>query len=168
MKNACYRMGLATGLLPLIVGGCATQGMQGGASAEAAKPATNTPQVVAAAPHSVKPVPQLPPPSALETQYGIQITHIGLSASGGLVDCRFKVLDAVKAKALLGNPASAPMLIAGDKPPLMAPHNALRGARFGTGQVVYILYPNLRSAIQPGSQVTVAIGEVRLGPVTAQ
>ena len=41
------------------------------------------------------------------------------------------------------------MLIAGDKPPLMAPHNALRGARFGKGQVFYILYPNVRGAIQP-------------------
>lgn len=155
MKNACYKMGLASALLlQLWLGGCVTQDVEAGASTKAVKPASGA--------------PQLPPPSALETQHGIQVTHIGLSASGGLVDCRFKVLDAVKAKALLGNPASAPMLIAGDKPPLMAPHNALRSARFATGQVVYILYPNLRSAIQPGSQVTVAIGEVRLGPVTAQ
>ncbi len=158
MKNACYRIGLACALLQLLlVGGCVMHGVQAGAAAEVVKPALGPPQMS-----------QLPLPSALETQYGIQITHIGLSASGGLVDCRFKVLDAAKARALLGNPANAPMLIAGDMPPLMAPHNALRGARFGTGQVVYILYSNLRSAIKPGSQVMVAIGDVRLGPVTAQ
>lgn len=158
MKNACCKFIWATALSPLIVGGCATQDVQAGAQAETAK-------AVASAPRSV---PQPSPPSAMETQYGIQITHIGLTASGGLVDLRFKVLDAVKAKALLGNPANAPMLIAGDKPPLMAPHNALRGARFGQGQVFYILYPNLRSAIQPGVEVTVAMGEARLGPVMAQ
>lgn len=161
MKNTCYRIALVAALLPLVVGACATQDLQAGARAEAASAAP----VAAAGPRSV---PQLPPPSALETQYGIQITQIGLTASGGLVDLRFKVLDAVKARTLLGNPANAPMLIAGDKPPLMAPHNALRGARFGQGQVFYILYPNLRSAIKPGVEVTVVMGEARLGPVTAQ
>lgn len=160
MKNICYRVGLLAALLPLV--GCAAQGLQAGARAEAAKP------LAPVAPQTDRVKVELPPPSALETQHGIQITHIGLTASGGLVDCRFKVLDAVKAKALLGNPANAPMLVADDKPPLMAPHNALRGARFSPGQVVYILYPNLRSAIKPGTQVTVAIGEARLGPVTAQ
>lgn len=160
MKNACYKIFLVAAMLSLV--GCAAQDVQAGARAEATK------SLAPVAPQTAKIKVELPPPSALETQYGIQITHIGLTASGGLVDCRFKVLDAVKAKALLGNPANAPMLIAGDKPPLMAPHNALRGARFGQGQVFYILYPNLRSAIKPGVEVTVAMGEARLGPVTAQ
>lgn len=155
MENAYCRLALLTALLGL--GGCATQEVPVGAL-----------PLAAGAPHAVKPVQPLPPPSALEAQYGIQITHIGLTASGGLVDARFKVLDGAKARALLGNPANAPMLITGDKPPLMAPHNSLRGARFGAGQVVYILYPNLRSAIKPGVDVTVVMGEVRLGPVTAQ
>ena len=175
MKNVYCRLTLVTAMLPLIVGGCAMQGVQGGASAESARPVASAPQVIAAAPqpavvapHAAKQVPQLPQPSALETQYGIQITQIGLTASGGLVDVRFKILDAVKARTLLGNPANAPMLIAGDKPPLMAPHSAMRGARFSQGQVFYILYPNLRSAIKPGVEVTVAMGEARLGPVTAQ
>lgn len=104
----------------------------------------------------------------MESQVGIQIAHVGLTASGGLVDLRFKVLDAAKARALLGNPANVPMLIAGDMPPLMPPHKALHGARYGQGQVVYVLYPNLRGAIKPGVAVTVAMGDARLGPVTAQ
>lgn len=118
--------------------------------------------------YAIKSVIDLPPPSALESQVGIQIAHVGLAASGGLVDLRFKVLDAAKARALLGNPANAPVLIAGDMPPLMAPHKALHGARYGQGQVVYILYPNLRGAVKPGAEVTVAMGDTRLGPVTAQ
>lgn len=157
MKNTRYKIALVAALLPLVVDGCSTQEVANVSQAR-----------VDAGVHAIKTVQALPLPSALEMQYGIQITQIGLTASGGLVDVRFKVLDAVKARALLGNPANAPMLIAGDKPPLMAPHNALRGARFGQGQVFYILYPNLRSAIKPGVDVIVAMGEARLGPVTAQ
>jgi hypothetical protein len=119
-------------------------------------------------PRAVPAAPTPLAPSALETQAGLQITHIGLTASGGLVDLRLKVLDAAKAGALLGNAAHAPMLIAGDKPPLMPPHKALHGAKYTQGQVVYILYPNLRGAVTAGAEVTVAVGEVRLGPVTAQ
>ena len=110
----------------------------------------------------------LPAPSALETQYGIQITQIGLTASDGLVDVRFKVLDATKARKLLGNPANTPVLIAGNNPPLTPPHHALQGAKFGDGLVYFILYPNVRGAIKHGGEVTVAMGDVRLGPVTVQ
>jgi len=170
MKNACYRVALLTALVPLVVAGCATQ--RSAEDAKAAAPsmpqAATAPQPTAAAPQAVNPAQPLPQPSALETQYGIQITQVGLTAGGGLVDVRFKVLDAAKARALLGNAAHAPMLIAGDNPPLMPPHNALKGARFGQGQIFYILYPNARSVVKPGAQVTVAVGDVRLGPVTAQ
>lgn len=152
--------------------GCATQDEPAEtAKAAAGAPivATTTAQPAAAAtPPAGKTAHQLPAPSALETQTGIQIAHLGVTASGGLVDVRFKVLDPAKAKALLGNPANAPQLIVGDQPPLVAPHHALRGARFGQDQVFYILYPNQRQAIKPGVPVTVAMGQTRLGPVTAQ
>lgn len=110
----------------------------------------------------------LPAPTAPEVLAGIQIAQVGLTAQGGMVDVRFKVLDAAKAKALLGNPANAPLLIAGGQPPLHPPHHALKGARFAPGQVFYILYPNARGAVQPGVEVTVAMGDARLGPVKAQ
>ncbi len=69
---------------------------------------------------------------------------------------------------LLGNAANAPMLIAGNEPPLHAPGHALHGAKFGDGAVYFILYPNARNAIKPGTEVVVAMGDVRLGPVKVQ
>jgi len=173
MKNLNIRLALLVSIVPLILLGCATQGAQGKASGEPQKPVAGTPLAFATAsqlvtPHLAKPAQPLPPPSAIETQYGIQIMQVGLTASGGLVDVRFKVLDVMKVRALLGNPANTPMLIAADKPPLMAPHNALHGAKFGQGQIFYILYPNLRGTIRPGIEVTVALGDTILGPVTAQ
>jgi hypothetical protein len=157
MSKLDYRLGIATTLLPLVLAaGCAAQSAQGDAKAASAQPSK------AAAAHT------LPAPSALETQTGIQVAHVGLTAQGGLVDARFKVLDADKARKLLANPANAPVLIAGDTAPLMAPHNALKGARFSKGQIFYILYPNVRGAVKAGEPVTVAMGPVRLGPVKAQ
>jgi len=131
----------------------------------AASSAINVPDAPAATARSA---PALPAPSELELKYGLQIAHVALAASGGLVDVRFRVLDAVKVKALLDNPSNAPVLLAGDKPPLQPPHHALRGARYAKGQVFYILYPNVRGTVKPGAEVTVAVGEARLGPVTAQ
>ena len=111
---------------------------------------------------------QLPAPSAEEVRTGVQVAQIGMAAGGGLVDLRLKVLDAAKASKLLGNPANVPTLIAGDTPPLQPPHHALRNARFGNGLIFYILYPNTRGAVKPGSEVVVAMGDVRLGPVTVR
>jgi hypothetical protein len=133
-----------------------------GAAASSAVSVPDTPVAVA------QPAPALPAPSELEAKYGLQIAQVVLAASGGLVDVRFRVLDAAKVKALLDNPSNAPVLLAGDKPPLQPPHHALRGARYAKGQVFYILYPNVRSTVKPGAEVTVGLGEARLGPVTAQ
>jgi hypothetical protein len=157
MHPAHSRIAVLLTVVPLGLAGCVT---------------TQGPDVAAASvkevPHVAHSVQPLPAPNTLEAQAGLQITHVGLTASGGLVDLRLKVLDASKARVLLGNAASAPMLIAGDLPPLMPPHKALHGARYSQGQVVYILYPNLRGAVKAGAKVTVALGDLRLGPVTAQ
>ena len=177
---------LALTLLPMMLMACTAQpvvqpGVQPAAQPAAAAPpaqpvaksaaapvASPKPAVAANAPEKSQVKVELPPPSAAETQFGIQIAHVGVAAAGGLVDVRFKVLDAAKVRQLLANPANAPMLIAGDNPPLMPPHHALRGARYSEGQVFYILYPNPRRAVQPGAEVTVAMGDARIGPVTAQ
>lgn len=158
MKNVGYKMVMTTLALTWVaLTGCATNEVANSAQAPV-KPVE----------HATKIAHAMPAPSAMESRVGIQIAHVGLTASGGLVDLRFKVLDAAKARALLRNPANVPMLIAGDMPPLMPPHKALHGASYSQGQVVYILYPNLRGAIKPGVEVTVAMGDARLGPVTAQ
>ncbi len=160
-------------LASLGLAGCATQqaALATAPAAPAARVAVAAPASApgpAAAAHASQPAPALPEPSALEVEAGIQIAHIGVTASGGLVDARFRVLDPSKANILLGNAANMPTLIAGDLPPLMAPHHSLKGGRYAKDQVVIILYPNTRQAVQPGTAVSVAFGPVRIGPVTAQ
>ena len=164
---------MVTALLALALSGCATQGGSAtGVVGKAAAPAVVSPPAAATtaaqSASGPRPAPALAPPTELELQAGIQIAHIGITAAGGLVDARFKVLDPVKAGVLLANPANAPMLIAGDKPPLMAPHHAIKGSHFAKDQLLMILYPNTRGAVQPGAAVSVALGGTRIGPVTAQ
>jgi hypothetical protein len=156
--------------LSLTVAGCATYETPRGTGADVVKPTTAAqPGAATALPvQTERVVHTLPEPTAMETQHGVQLAQVGLTAGGGLVDVRFKVLDAGKARVLLGNAANMPVLIAGDSPPLMPPHHALKGARFGAGQVFFILYPNQRNAVRVGVNVTVAVGDVRLGPVKAQ
>jgi hypothetical protein len=152
-------------LLPLGLAGCAATTAPGEPAGTAAQAPTHTAAVVAAKTRGMQ---SLPAPSAAEARLGLQLAHVGVTASGGLVDARFKVLDAVKVKALLANPANAPQLVASESPPVMAPHHALRGAKFSEGQIFYIMYPNTRSAIKPGVEVSVAMGGDRLGPVKAE
>ena len=168
------RQVVVAALLGLGMTGCATQSSTDGhavasATAErapvAAAPAAPAPDARAA--RAAQPAPPQPP-TEQELDAGIQVLHIGATASGGLVDARFKVLDAAKASALLANPANAPQIFAGDKPPLMPPHHAIKGGRFAKDQTLFILYPNTREAVKPGAEVYVAFGATRLGPVTAQ
>ena len=175
--NSCKhsRQVLVAAVLALGVAGCATQPST---KSQAAASPTAVHASVAAAPtaapapderaaRAAQPVPPQPP-TEQELEAGIQVLHIGVTASGGLVDVRFKVLDDAKGTALLGNMDNAPQIIVGDKPPLMPPHHAIKGGRFAKDQTLFILYPNMREAVKPGAEVYVAFGATRLGPVTAQ
>jgi hypothetical protein len=193
MRNEAHHFAILIAMLSVVFAGCA---VQGDVTADSSAPAVGTsrsapspvqaaaapsvaasglPEMAASAPPGGSAAPQLPatrsqlpPPTDDESRYGIQVAQVGMAAAGGLVDLRLKVLDAAKATKLLGNPANVPVLIAGDAPPLQPPHHALRGARYSNGLVFYILYPNVRNAVTPGTEITVAMGDVRLGPVTVR
>lgn len=161
-------------LLAALVGfgavGCASQSPTAGHAPASAAP-VNTVAAAASPDEKVartgQPAPA-PPPTEQELAAGIQVLHIGVTASGGLVDARFKVLDGAKATALLSDTANAPQIIAGDTPPLMAPHHAIKAGRYAKDQTLFILYPNTRQAVKPNVEVYVAFGATRLGPITAQ
>jgi hypothetical protein len=113
------------------------------------------------------PVP-LTPDRALEECCGIRITLIAVTASGGMVDLRYKVLDPVKAKAALQDQANVPVLIAEDGTRLPSPGLAEPNQDPVEGRVYYMLYPNTRGVVRPGTRVTVVVGEVQLEPWIAQ
>jgi hypothetical protein len=107
--------------------------------------------------------------STLEERLGIRVTLIGVTAAGGLIDFRFKVLDSQKAAQMLEDPENLPELIVEESgTTLVPPAGAFQDTELETGQIYYMLYPNPRGAIQPGMAVSVVIGDAHLEPILAQ
>ncbi|MFB0535361.1 MAG: hypothetical protein ACETWR_10290 [Anaerolineae bacterium] len=100
---------------------------------------------------------------ALEEKYGIRFTFLAVTADGGLLDLRYRVLDVGKAKNFGHYTETTPMLIAEDsgrtvQTTAMGMHNH----RVEAGYTYHILYRNTANAIKSGSKVTVAIGDLKL------
>ncbi len=110
------------------------------------------------------------PEGALEAIHGVRLDQVAVTAGGGLVDLRFTVLDPVKARPLLGGHGGLPRLIVeGSGVELQAPrHGAMRGVRLQKDAASFLLYPNTRNAVRPGTRVAVAFGDVTVEPVVAK
>jgi hypothetical protein len=105
----------------------------------------------------------------IEQTWGIRVTQLGVTADGGMVDFRYIVLDPTKAHAMLANVDRLPVLIAEDSQTLVN-----SAARMDTkhdltaGRTYFLLYRNTHGAIQPGTAVTVKLGELQLAHVIAR
>lgn len=105
----------------------------------------------------------------IEKRFGVRVTGVHLLARHGLVDLRYRVVDAGKAKNFGHYTETSPLLIAEDsgrkvEVTIMGLHNH----RVETGRMYYILYRNTADALEPGGQVTVQIGDLSLEHVPVQ
>jgi len=105
----------------------------------------------------------------LADEYGVRVNLIAVTAAGGLVDFRLKILDAEKAKLLFQDSGDAPRLLIGDGPTVLtAPEDStsqLLGTLEDNGNV-FLTFPNVGSVTQPGMSAIVEFGEIRLEPIT--
>jgi len=101
--------------------------------------------------------------AALEAAWGIRITNVGVIASGGLIDFRFQVIDPDKALAIQ-DPESYPALVDETSGKVLDKSGAHGGhvGVFRAGHTYYLLYQNNSSLLQPGSRITIQIGDVLL------
>ena len=103
----------------------------------------------------------------LAEKYGLRVTLVGVTAGGGMVDFRFKVLDAEKADHLLGHHENMPQLIpVGSKIRLGIP--GAHSPNYVDGKVYYMLYGNAGGIVKTGTPVQVAFGDTILEAVVAQ
>ena len=121
---------------------------------------------------SVNVAPSAPPisQSRLEQKYGLRITLISLTAASGLIDVRMKMVDAVKAKALLQDAKNYPALyVAEPGVTLSVPEDARVGEfRYVNDSNFYVLFPNGGSAIKLGTPVSLLFGDTLVEAVAAQ
>jgi hypothetical protein len=104
-----------------------------------------------------------PTSAAIEAQWGVRFTQLGISADGCMVDVRYLVLDADKATALAGTVENTPLLIEEHTQRVMYAfamkahaHDLQNGGRY------YLLYRNTGGLLKPGSKVTITIAGQRL------
>jgi hypothetical protein len=105
----------------------------------------------------------------LEADYGIRFDLVAVTASGGLVDLRFTVVDEAKAKALFHDAATSPaLLVDGSGTVLRTKKGMSHHLSLLTGGRYFVLFSNKGGAVQAGTHVSVVIADVRLEPMAAQ
>jgi hypothetical protein len=104
----------------------------------------------------------------LAEQYGVRVNLIAVTAAGGLVDLRLKILDAEKASLLLQDSDDVPTLLVGDGDALLtAPEDSsgqLLNNLMDDGNI-FLTYPNLGNVVKPGMVISIQFGDVSLEPM---
>lgn len=105
----------------------------------------------------------------MESEYGIKVNLVAVSAAGGMIDLRFTVTDKDKAIHLLHDATVMPeLLVEPSGKVIRAPTGMRHKVTVLDGGNYFILYPNPGGAIQAGTPVSVVIDSVRLAPLDAQ
>ncbi len=121
-----------------------------------------------------KPVPVSPSRTdislgMLEEKYGLRVNLIAVTAAGGFVDLRIKIVDGDKAKALLSDKQNFPALWVNDKQILNAPEDTRKQQiKFDDDGVMFIMYMNPANAVRPGTPVKVLFGDVAVEAIDAK
>ena len=107
---------------------------------------------------------------ALEEDYGVRLGLLAVTAGGGMVDLRLKILDAEKATLLLGDPAKPPTLVVEESgAAVQAPQGSSSAdLALRDGGVLILLYPNAQGMIEPGTRVSLVFEDERLEPIESQ
>jgi hypothetical protein len=104
-----------------------------------------------------------------EALYGLRVHLIGVTAAGGMVDFRLKIVDPQKAQHFLEDPAHLPELIDGKSGQvLMASEGLDDDIEWTEGGILFNFYPNDNGLIKPGAPVIVQFGDKQLESIAAQ
>ena len=104
----------------------------------------------------------------LEEQYGARINLVAVTAMGGMIDVRVKILDAKKASQIMTDTTDVPSLIIVKTGAVLKASGDTPVTRpLEDGMLYFFLYPNSGTVVAEGSQVVVDFGEVQVEPIAA-
>lgn len=107
--------------------------------------------------------------ATLESEFGVHFDLVGVTAAGGLVEIRFTVLDAAKARMLFHDPSAQPTLFVADRGAVLRMKKGMSHALDLVGGARYFfLFPNANGVVQSGTPVSIVIDDIRLEPIAAQ
>ncbi len=108
--------------------------------------------------------------ATLAERYGLRVNLLGVTAAGGMVDLRIKILDGEKAKSLLRDKKNFPSLAVGNGPTVLQVDADMQSQeiKFESDSGLFLLFPNSGNLIAPGSPVQVQFGDILLEPIVAR
>lgn len=114
-----------------------------------------------------------PAPDSLAEKWGIHITGIHMSAHNYMVDFRYRVLDAKKAKALFDRKTKPHLIDQASGKVLAVPNTAKLGPLRNSnqpkeGRIYWMFFGNRGGLVNTGSKVTVVIGDFRAEDLVVQ
>lgn len=110
----------------------------------------------------------MPLSAEIEEKYGVRFTFLAVTAKGGMVELRYRVVDEGKAANFGHYTETAPMLISEDTGKIVdVTIMGLHNHRVEPGRTYYVLYRNTDSAIESHRPVTIALGDQKLEHVVA-
>ena len=107
--------------------------------------------------------------SALEEKYGLRVNLVAVTAAGGFVDVRLKIVDGEKLKLLLADKKNFPTLFTDQGVILNAPEETKsQNIQFISGGNLFIMYPNSGNAVVQDTPVTILLGNIAVEPINAR
>ena len=104
----------------------------------------------------------------LEEDYGVRIALLGVTAAGGLLDLRFKVVDVDKSAQLLGTQQLRLAIVAADGTAIETPSGTRQSFDLQRDMVYFVQFPNPGHVVYAGDPVSLILGDVRVEGVVAQ
>ena len=105
----------------------------------------------------------MPLSQEIEDKFGVRFTFAAVTAGGGMVELRYRVLDEGKAANFGHYTETAPLIIAEDTGEIVdVTIMGLHNHRVEPGRMYYVLYRNTGGAVQSHRPVTIAIGDLKL------
>jgi hypothetical protein len=103
----------------------------------------------------------------LEQQYGLRVNLIALTAAGGMIDVRLKIVDGEKAKTLLQDKGNFPALQLSKRGPILkaSEDEKSQEIQFEGGGNLFLLYSNQGNVVKPGASVRILFGDTALEPI---
>ena len=110
----------------------------------------------------------MPVSPEIEERFGVRFSLLAVTADGGMIELRYRVIDEGKAANFGHYTETAPLLIAEDTGDVVdVTIMGLHNHRVEPGRQYYVLYRNTGGVIESGRPVTIAIGDLELEHVVA-
>ena len=106
----------------------------------------------------------------LEEEYGVQMYLVAVTAAGGMVDVRYRIIEPDKAAKLVDpeDGGIMPMVYVQNGDIMLMPDMHMRTQQLIADRMYFTLIPNTQNAVHRGTIVTVSFGVVALEPMIAR